>query len=87
MAEYNERLCSKTHERIDEKIETAERRLNDHSKRQDKTELVVGRLEERMDSLIKQLTSLNTTMRWFMGLLIGALVSFFFYAVQQGVFR
>jgi predicted nuclease with TOPRIM domain len=81
-----DKLCEARHQRIEEKFDTHERRINNHSERIDRIELNSGRLEERLDNLIRQLASLNSTMKWFMGLLLGAFVSFFFYAVQQGVF-
>jgi predicted nuclease with TOPRIM domain len=81
-----EKICELKHSEIDKKFETTEKRLNNHSERIDKLEQNGVRLEERLDSLIKQLSSLNTIMRWFLGLMIGAFVSFFFYAIQQKLF-
>lgn len=80
-----EKICELKHEAIDKKFETTEKRLNNHDDRIDKLEQNGVRLEERLDSLIKQLSSLNTIMRWFLGLMIGAFVSFFFYVVQQKI--
>ena len=82
-----DKLCDERHNRINEKLELHERRLNNHSERLDRIELASGRLEERLNSLIVQLENLNKTMKWFMGLLLGGIVSFFFYAVQQGLFK
>jgi len=87
MNEYSESLCKERHKRIDEKLELHERRINNHSERLDRIELANSRLEERLDNLIKQLAALNSTMKWFMGLIIGAFVSFFFYAAQQGLLK
>jgi predicted nuclease with TOPRIM domain len=80
-------ICDERHKRIDEKLESHERRLNNHSERLDRIELANGRLEERLNNLIQQLEQLNKTMKWFIGLLVGAFISFFFYAVQQGIFK
>ncbi|GFN35394.1 hemolysin XhlA family protein [Tepidimicrobium xylanilyticum] len=80
-------VCDERHKRIDEKLESHERRLNNHSERLDRIELANGRLEERLNSLITQLENLNKTMKWFITALVGAFISFFFYAVQQGLFR
>ncbi len=82
-----EKLCEIRHKRLDEKIEVHDKRIDNHSERLDRIELSTGKLEERLEGLINQLGSLNTTLRWFIGLLIGAFVSFFFYAVQNGLFR
>ena len=75
-------ICDERHKRIDEKIAIHERRLNNHSERLDRIELANGRLEERLNNLITQLEVLNKTMKWFIGLLVGSFVAFFFYAVQ-----
>lgn len=80
-------ICDERHKRIDEKLESHERRLNNHSERLDRIELANGRLEERLNNLIQQLEQLNKTMKWFITALVGAFISFFFYAVQQGLFR
>jgi len=80
-------VCDERHKRIEEKFELHERRLNNHSERLDRIELTSGRLEERLNNLILQLEQLNKTMKWFIGLLVGAFISFFFYAVQQGIFK
>ena len=82
-----DKLCDERHNRINEKLELHERRLNNHSERLDRIELASGRLEERLNNLIAQLENLNKTMKWFMGLLLGGIVSFFFYAIQQGIFN
>ena len=85
MAE-NIEVCRERHERINEKFELNERRLNDHSKRIDGLEQSQIRTEESLKGVVKELSGLNKTLRWFIGVMVGSLVSFFFYAVQQGVF-
>ncbi|WP_352408130.1 hemolysin XhlA family protein [Acetoanaerobium noterae] len=79
------KLCELTHKRIDEKLDLQERRINDHSKRIDLMEQNNTRMDEKLAGLILQLGNLNTTLKWFIGLMVGGFVSFFFYAVQKGV--
>ncbi len=79
-------LCKIKHQAIDEKLNIAENRLNSHGQRLDKLEQNAVRLEERLDNLIKQLSSLNSTIKWFIGLLIGSYVGFFFYVIQNKLF-
>lgn len=43
--------------------------------------------ETEVKNLIEQIKFLVTTMRWFIGLLVGSFVTFFFYAVQKGLFK
>ena len=85
MAE-NVDVCKVIHKSIDEKFDLNEKRLNDHSKRIGLLEQSQGRTEESLKGLVKELSGLNTTLRWFVGTMVGSLISFFFYAVQRGVF-
>lgn len=82
-----DKLCEVRHKRIDERLDTQDRRLNNHSERLDRIEITSSKLETRLDGLIEKLGSLNTILRWFIGLLVGAFVSFFFYAIQKGLFK
>ena len=85
MAE-NVEVCKVIHKSIDEKLELNNERLNDHSKRIDCLEQSQARTEENLKGLVKELSGLNITLRWFIGAMVGSFISFFFYAVQQGVF-
>ena len=83
----NEELCKEKHKRLDEKIDVHEKRINNHSERLDIIERTNSKFEERFDGLIKQLGSLNATLKWFIGLMIGAFISFFFYVVQNNIIK
>lgn len=74
------------HKSIDEKFNLNENRLNDHSKRIDIIEQSQARTEESLKGIVKELSDLNSTLKWFIGVMVGGFVSFFFYAVQKGVF-
>lgn len=80
-------LCSEKHKRIEERLDVQDKRLNNHSERLDKIEQFQSRTEAQISSLCDQIKSLVTTMRWFIGLLVGAFVGFFFYAVQTGLLK
>ena len=81
------KIWEEKNRQIDYRLDVHEKRLNSHGERLDRIELASGRLEERLNNLIQQLESLNKTMKWFIGLLVGSFVAFFFYAVQQGLFK
>ena len=82
----NTQVCKVIHKSIDEKFDLDEKRLNDHTKRIDCLEQSQARTEENLKGLVKELSGLNTTLRWFVGAMVGSFISFFFYAVQRGVF-
>ncbi len=81
----DENICKEIREKINYRLENQERRMDKHSDRLDLIENGYNRLDERLTNLINKLESLNITIKWFMGMLIGAFVGFFFYAVQNGV--
>lgn len=80
--EYNDKLCAEVHKRTDERLDTQDRRLNNHSERVDNLEKYQSRSEEKVLSLCEQIKSLVMTMKWFMGLMVTTLLGFFIWYVQ-----
>lgn len=68
-------------------IEVHDTRLNDHSKRLDKLEQDSRELQTEIKNLCDSLKSLTSIMKWFITALVGAFISFFFYAIQSGLFK
>lgn len=85
--EYNENLCVERHKRIDQNFEKIDKTLVTHDKRLDDLEQYKSRTEAQLEALCEQIRNLVSTMRWFMGLLLGGIVGFFFYALQQGLLK
>lgn len=80
-------ICNEKHKRIDERLDVHDIRLNNHGERIDKLEQHKSKTETEIKNLIEQIKNLVFTMKWFIGLLVGSFVSFFFYAIQQGLFK
>lgn len=80
-------LCDERHNQINYRLNIHEKRLNNHGQRIDHLEQYKSKTEAQINNLCDQIKSLVTTMRWFIGLLVGAFISFFFYAIQQGIFN
>ena len=74
-------------ELIEHQIEVHDKRINNHSERLDKLEQEGATLKAEIKNLCENLKQLTTVMKWFIGLLIGSFIGFFFYAVQQGIFK
>ncbi|MBL7575501.1 Haemolysin XhlA [Peptoniphilus asaccharolyticus DSM 20463] len=83
----DEKQCEIYRQHLLEKVNRNEIRINDHSKRIDSIEQHNSRTDEKIENLIDKMDNLISTMRWGMGLLVGSFVSFFFYAVQHGLFK
>ena len=82
-----EKQCEIQRGHLKERIDRNETRLNNHSDRIDKLEQYRSSVEKQLENLVEQVANLVSIMKWFMGLFIGAFISFFFYAVQNGLFK
>lgn len=74
-------------ELVKHKIDIHERRINNHSERLDKLEQDNASLKTEIKNLCENIKSLTNMMKWFMTALIGAFISFFFYVVQNNIFK
>ncbi|MBN3361761.1 hemolysin XhlA family protein [Clostridium botulinum] len=72
---------------MEEKINVHDIRLNDRSKRIDKIEQKQSRTDTKIENLCDKLKQLVSVLKWYIGLSVGALVSFFFYAIQHNIFK
>ena len=68
-------------------IEVHDKRLNNYGERLDKLEQEGVALKTEIKNLCENIKSLTNMMKWFITALIGAFISFFFYVVQQGIFK
>jgi archaellum component FlaC len=80
-------LCQERHKRVDERLETHERRLNSHSEELDRLSISDTKNSTQIDNLCDKIDGLVTIIKWFIGLMVGSYVGFFFYAVQKGLFK
>lgn len=80
-------LCTERHKRIDERLDTLNKRVNNHSERLDRIEQAQSEFRIEIKNLCENLKSLTSVLKWFIGLLIGSFVAFFFYAVQNNIFK
>ena len=87
MSEYDERLCEQKHRQIDEKFKEQGGTLKEHDGRIGKMEQDGRESKTQTQNLCEIVKSLNATMRWFMGLMVGSFVGFFFYAAQRGLLK
>ncbi|EJP6471350.1 hemolysin XhlA family protein [Clostridium botulinum] len=81
------KVCEERHKRIEEKINVHDIRLNNHSERIDKIEQNQSRTDAKMENLCDQLKQLVSVLKWYVGLTVGGLVSFFLYAIQHNIFK
>lgn len=80
-------ICTERHRRIDERLDTHDTRLNNHAGRIDKLEQGQSEFRVEIKNLCDNLKSLTAALKWFIGLLVGSFVAFFFYAVQNNIFK
>lgn len=83
----NDEVCLERHKRVDERLDKNDECLNNHGSRLDKIEQDGRELKTELKNLCKSLKSMTDIMKWFLTVMGGALISFFFYAVQTGIFK
>lgn len=83
----NDETCLERHKRVDERLDVGDRRLNNHADRLDKLEQNNVKMFTKIENLCDSIKSLTTVMYWFIGILVGSFVAFFFYAVQHNIFK
>jgi hypothetical protein len=68
-------------------LDRIERRLNAHSKEIDHLKEESVSLKVEIKNLCDNLKSLTSMLKWFITAMVGAFISFFFYAVQSNLFK
>ncbi|AJD30233.1 hypothetical protein FDE98_02380 [Clostridium sporogenes] len=81
------KVCEEKHKRLEEKINVHDTRLNDHAGRIDKLEQNQSRVDVKIENLCEQIKQLVSVLKWYIGVSVGALISFFFYAIQHNLFK
>lgn len=74
-------------ELVRKELETHEKRINNHSERLDKLEQSTVELRVQIQNLCSNLESLTSAIKYLLGLTVGSLLGFFFYAVQNNLFK
>lgn len=74
-------------ELLKEKLETHEKRINNHADRLDKLEIHEAARDVKINNLCDKLEKQTRSIYGLIGIVATALVGFFFYAVQQGIFH
>lgn len=68
-------------------IDVHERRINNHADRLDKLEQNDAKRDIQIENLCKSIEGLISTIKWGAGFILGGIVTFFFYAIQNNLFK
>ncbi|HAT4219475.1 hemolysin XhlA family protein [Clostridium perfringens] len=74
-------------ELVEDKLKTHDKRLNDHAKRIDQLEQNDAKKEVQINNLIKSIDTLVMVLKGLITVIGGCLVTFFFYAIQNHIFK
>ncbi|WP_061342912.1 hemolysin XhlA family protein [Clostridium botulinum] len=74
-------------ELLKDKLETHDRRLNNHGDRLDKLEQDNASFRTELKNLCDNLKQLTGVLKWLIALGISTLVGFFIYTIQTGIFN
>lgn len=68
-------------------IDVHEKRINNHAERIDKLEQSDVKRDIQIENLCKSIEGLTTSIKWALGLFAGSFVGFFFYVIQNHLFK
>lgn len=74
-------------ELLKEKLDTHEKRINNHADRLDKLEIHEAARDVKIDNLCDKLEKQTRSIYGLIDMVATSLIGFFFYAVQQGIFH
>lgn len=74
-------------ELIKHRLDVQDDRLNDHSKRLDKLEITQAEANTMIKNLCDKIEAQTKSIYWLLGLGATSLLGFFFYAIQQNLFK
>ena len=68
-------------------IKDHDKRINNHDERLDKLEQNDAKRDIQIDNLCKSIEGLVNTLKWGFGFVCSGVIGFFFYAVQNHLFK
>lgn len=74
-------------ELLKEKLDTHEKRINNHADRLDRLEIHEAARDVKIDNLCDKLEKQTRSIYGLIGMVATSLIGFFFYAIQQGLFH
>ena len=74
-------------ELVKHRLDVQDTRLNDHSKRLDKLEVSQAESNQMIKNLCEKIEAQTKSIYWLIGLGATSLLGFFFYAIQQNIFK
>ncbi|AKN32364.1 hypothetical protein Ccar_16435 [Clostridium carboxidivorans P7] len=80
---YDEKVCGLKHKQVKETLDKHEKRLDEHDKKFENLDKIEAVHSEQILSLCKRLDRFSGIMM----VMLGALVGFFFYAIQHNIFK
>ena len=75
-------ICREKHKQIDEKFESYDEKLGDHSKRIKRLENYKSANEVEIRNLVEQIKNLVATLKWMMATAFVSLLGFFIWYIQ-----
>ena len=74
-------------ELIKHQLQIHDKRLNNHGERLDELERGRAATDVKMDNLCEKLEAQTKSINWLIGIMASSLLGFFFYVIQNGIFK
>jgi hypothetical protein len=82
-----EPLCNEIHKHVDERLKAQEKVLDAHGTQLDELAITQATQAQITQNLCGKIDDLVQIVKWFIGLIIGAYISFFFFVIQTKLFH
>jgi hypothetical protein len=80
-------VCNERHKSINKKLTEHDEKFKEYDDKIDTLTTGAAVHTTQIDNLCKEIHGLVTTTKWFIGLAVGSLGGFFFYAIQSHIFK
>lgn len=81
----DERQCEVYRDRVEEKLEVHDKRLDSHSSRLDELEHYKYTIDERISNLTQRVDEIAQSVKHFNNLVIGAWIALIIFIIQQAI--
>lgn len=81
----DDKQCEVYRDRVDEKLEVHDKRLDNHSSRLDELEHYRYTIDERISNLTQKVDDIAKSVKHFTGLIIGGWIGLIIFLIQQAM--
>lgn len=87
MDEFNEKLWDEKHRQVKTRLDTHEKKLNEHDDEIEELKISDTMHDEQIMMVIRRMDEIISQNRWFIGIVVVQLLGFFFVVIENLAFK